>query len=275
MTLFRDSTPLTVPRSSQNSVFVILLTLMFWIFFNNGLSGGSLLYARRSSKGARLYLPILNFIPSVIGCILCVYIVLQRSWPGFADCEGILAIDAAAISLGTASIVGILVTRVYYAWMRHNWLLYLGGVLILANFAVSVSIPFAMPMRTDENGTCRGTAKTYWPIIKFSTDIVTNIILSGLYLYVLTRAFRGGFSTSVYAELRHEGFISTFLVIVSSIVSTTIVILDLVPDNSIYVYGVDILINATLVNQMLCRRHKNGSSHTRSANHMRRINSVA
>ncbi|RKP09071.1 hypothetical protein THASP1DRAFT_29128 [Thamnocephalis sphaerospora] len=130
-----------------------------------------------------------------------------------------------------------------------------------------------MPMQIDENGTCHAVIATQWLLAKFVTDITGNVILSGLYLYVLGQAFRAGFSASLYDELRHEGFIATFLIIVSSTTTAVIVLLDLVPNNAVYVYGIDTLINATLINRMLCR-HRNNGSQTRSANDRQRLDSI-
>ncbi|RKP07219.1 hypothetical protein THASP1DRAFT_30967 [Thamnocephalis sphaerospora] len=259
MSFFNDRTQMTVSNNVQNSVFVIMLTVMFWMFFSNGRNGCSLLYARRHTRGARLYVPVLNIVPNLIGAIICAYVAVQRAWPGFANCSTITALDAFEIALGTTSIVGILFIRVYYAWMRHRWLLFLGSTLIFANFIVGTVSFFAMPVHADENGTCIMVTEAYWPLTKFITDIITNLTLSGLYLYVLSRAFHAGFSTTLYAELRHEGFIATFLVIVSSTATAVIVLLDLVPGNAPYIYGVDTLINATLISRMLCRRHNSGS----------------
>ncbi|RKP07894.1 hypothetical protein THASP1DRAFT_24021 [Thamnocephalis sphaerospora] len=269
-----DQTPLDAPRRVLNPSSVTVLTVMFWIYASNLHDGSRLLYARRHAKGPRLYVPMLNIVPNLIGVVICAYILMQRSWPGFASCSSIFVIDAISVSFGTASIVGILVTRAYYVWMRHRWLLYLGGVLIFATFAIGASALLVLPMHTKEHSTCQATIDARWLLAKFVIDIVTNVTLSGLYLYVLSRALREGFSTSLYAELRHEGLISMFLVVVSSIVTAIVVLLDLLPGNAVYVYGIDILINATLVNRMLCKRRGNGSC-TSSTGEQQRICSVA
>ncbi|RKP09080.1 hypothetical protein THASP1DRAFT_23045 [Thamnocephalis sphaerospora] len=228
MSLFRDDTLLSMSHSVKNSVLVAMLTVMFWICVSNCREGASLLYARRHTRGARLYLPMLNIVPSLVG--------------GFANCTVILALDAAALALGASSIVAILFTRVYYAWMRHKWLLYLGSALIFVNFSVSIAILSAMPVDTDKNGTCSIPMNTYWTFAKFIVDIVTNLVLSGLYLYVLGRMVSSSSSVSLYRELRHEGFLYTFLVIVSSVATSVVVILDLLPGHALYVYGVDVLL---------------------------------
>ncbi|RKP09073.1 hypothetical protein THASP1DRAFT_29130 [Thamnocephalis sphaerospora] len=264
MSLFHSHVPLNVPRDMRNSAFVVLLTVMFWVFFSNARQGCALLYARRHTRGTRLLVPVLNIIPNVIGGVICFYVEIQRAWPGFANCDTILALDATAISFGTASIAAILFIRVYYAWMRHKWLLQLGGVLIFATFFVGVSGFFTLSIYMDKNGSCLVKMDAYWTLAKFVVDIVTNITLSGLYLYVVSRALRGGFSTALYVELRQEGLVSAFFVVLSAIITAVAVLLDLIPENSTYVYGVDLLVSATLVNRMLCR-HRNSSSHMRTA----------
>ncbi|RKP09788.1 hypothetical protein THASP1DRAFT_28407 [Thamnocephalis sphaerospora] len=267
MSFFQGYVLLAAPEVAQNAMFVILLTLMLWTFLNNIYKGVGLLYARRYTRGTRLYVPILNTVPNLICCPTSAYVLLHCALPGSVNCDVNLAMDAAAVSLGTASIVAILFIRVYYAWMRHRWLLYLGAVLILATLVVGASSFFALSMHTDKNGFCLAKTNTYWTLAKFTTDIVTNLTLSGLYIYVLGRVVRGGLSVSLYKELRHEGLVATFMVIASSILAALVVLLDLLPDNALYIYAIDILINATLINQMLCRRRNSDNVRPRDEPH--------
>ncbi|RKP09075.1 hypothetical protein THASP1DRAFT_29132 [Thamnocephalis sphaerospora] len=259
MSLMRNREPLIVTRSVQHSIYVILLTLMLWVFLSNLYDGVRLLYMRRHTRGTRLYVPILNIIPNLACCFTSAFVLIQRVWPGFTTCEVVRVLDVVSLAFGTSSIVAILFIRVYYAWMRHRWLLYLGGVLILATFVVGVTGFFALSMYADEKGTCLTSMDKHWSLAKFGTDIATNLTLSGLYLFVLGQMLRRGFSTALYEKLRHEGMLSAFLVVISAIITAVIVLLDLASDHSVYIYGVDLLISATLINQMLCKNRGSGN----------------
>ncbi|RKP07974.1 hypothetical protein THASP1DRAFT_23954 [Thamnocephalis sphaerospora] len=159
------------------------------------------------------------------------------------------------MALGVTAITTILFVRAYHIWMRRTWMLLLGSFLVFVNFMVGVAIYPSFSVHMDESHSCWMGTNTLWSMAKFAADIITNVVLSGLYLRVLSQTRHSGFSAALYQELYREGFVSAFLVILSTVITAIFVFLRLAPDYEPFIYGLDIVINTTIIGRMLYQRH--------------------
>jgi hypothetical protein len=234
-----DLAELTLDQLKLNSVLIIVLCCIVYVFTLNLISASKLFYRRRHYFNLRFLLAILNLIPNVIGVITSTYVLLARSYPGSGSCHTIHILDASAIAFGTTSIAGILFFRAYCLWLRHQWLLWLGIILILCNFILGVTVYCCLPMYETEDHFCLVDFEPSWGVSKFLTDLITNLTLTGMYLYVIRRILRAGTNVGLYRRLYREGFIATFLVILSSFTVAVICLLDLVTGYEPYLYGID------------------------------------
>ncbi|RKP07344.1 hypothetical protein THASP1DRAFT_30841 [Thamnocephalis sphaerospora] len=255
--LFDDTTPQKLPPIVVNSVIILILTITVYVFVYNLYCSARLLYTRRRSSGARRTIPVLNVVPNLVGSIASAYALVQRAWPGAGTCQAIAALDVLTIACGVPAITAILFIRAYYTWMRHKWLKYLGGSMVFATFVVNISLFPLLPSRPDGKGYCLIEANRTWAMFKLGAETVSNVTLSGLYLIVLRQMARSSLSVPLYKKLYREGIFSTFFVVVSSMVPAIVVSLKMAPSIEPFIYGADIVINATIINHMLCRNMKN------------------
>ncbi|RKP07975.1 hypothetical protein THASP1DRAFT_23955 [Thamnocephalis sphaerospora] len=258
MSLSNDHTVLTVQFGILDSMTTLLLTITCWVFLSNLYEGTRFLYRRRQDVGPRRLMPMFNVIPNLVGGITSIYALGQRVRPGFANCNVLGLLNMSVMALGTPSITAILFIRAYYTWMRQAWLARTGFLLVFVNAIVGVTLYPALSIYADESESCWMGTNTMWSTAKFTSDMITNIILSGLYLRVLRQMLRNGFSASLYRELYREGLVSTFLVIVSVIITAVIVLLRLVPGYEPFIYGLDCKCQQGAC-AMICQRISKGN----------------
>ncbi|RKP06599.1 hypothetical protein THASP1DRAFT_31585 [Thamnocephalis sphaerospora] len=249
-----DHTLIAASFSALEVSTTLVLTGTFWLFFTNLCSSARFLYARRHATQARLSIPIFNVVPNLIGSVTSLYALAQRAWPGAANCTMLFVLNTAMLAFGVSSITAILFIRAYYTWMQRTWLSHVGVLLVAASFAVGFSLFFVVPVHADEDKFCWVGTSISWSMAKFAIDMITNVTLSGLYLYVLRQTLRNGFSVPLYQKLYREGLVATFLVIASSIITAVLVLHRVAADYAAFIYGLDAVLNATIVNWMLCQR---------------------
>jgi hypothetical protein len=251
MSLSDDPTLINASFQLIDRLMTIALTWICWLFLDNLYHAILLLYTRRHVKGPRIYISILNVLPNLIGAIASGYAMLQRMKPGMANCRLMLLFDAAVVSIGISAITAILFMRAYYTWMRRRWLRIIGSILVFANIAIGVSMYFSITVYTDSDNYCWMNIPLAWSTFKVTVDVITNLILSGLYLYAVRQIMCNGISTSLYRNLYREGLLATFAVILSSVATAIIVMLGVIESYEAFVYGLDVVLDATIVSRIL------------------------
>jgi hypothetical protein len=234
---------LEVPFGILDVATTIVINWLLWLFLSNLWYSCNILYRRRRDSSIRICIAILCVIPNLFCCLACTYLLIQRVWPGFANCHLLVVFSTTSLCFGVASITAILFIRTYYIWMRHNWLAYVGVIAVISNFSIGVWLYFAMPIYSQKYSQCWIAYDFTWSIGKFIVDMCTNVTLSVLYLRVLHKIIKeesvaDGYR-KLYLKLYQQGLLSTFTLIISSITTTILAILELAPDYNPFLYAID------------------------------------
>ncbi|RKP08765.1 hypothetical protein THASP1DRAFT_29434 [Thamnocephalis sphaerospora] len=245
---FKRHAVIHVHYGAIDHILTIVCTLIFWRFVLN-LSGAVCTAHQRGWTVVRS----LNAVPNLVGVLTLLCVIGQQLLPGIIDCTLMMAVDAAALSVGLGGITAVLLARAYYSWMRERWLLHTGSVVVAMNVITGALSFIATPVNKDPSGQCWIILDTRFVFAKAAVDMATNLFLSGMYLIVLRRMMRGGISAGTYAVLYREGMVDTLAIIASSWLTLIVMAGRLVPGYDAYIYGADLAFSATVINHMLAR----------------------
>ncbi|RKP04605.1 hypothetical protein THASP1DRAFT_33609 [Thamnocephalis sphaerospora] len=188
----------------------------------------------------------LNLIQTIVGVIACVCAVMRGLMPWTISCHGTTYSAILDLYVGTSSIVGILFAKAYYGTRRSRAVLCLGVMSIFLTFAVGFVANWSQA--TFEYGArrCAMALDYRWIVAKFSVDIISNVSLSGCFLYTMWMQCRNR-KHHIFWMFFQDGLIYGFGVIISNVIVTTLVLtMRSLAFWHAHMYGIDYCMISTL-----------------------------
>jgi hypothetical protein len=267
--LFTDDASIQLAKA--HFTHVLLLTLLFWGFSRNVITGFKLLYKWRNGEKICFWIRVLCLFPNISGCVLCASMLISHIWPDLGNYSLILISTTCTITLSTSSTTIILFTRAYYIKMKSRRCIYIGGFILIGNLLHSLRIYHSVSPYRDEDQSCRFEVSSDWVAVKLTIDIITNFVSSGIYLHILDKQIReliryrnsfhsdcenqtlldSGQQSQQHGRTRREdnlmrfsqlfryGIIATLIVTISSVVTSSIVLAKAETHASLYIIITD------------------------------------
>ncbi|RKP06038.1 hypothetical protein THASP1DRAFT_32131 [Thamnocephalis sphaerospora] len=247
-------------RSEYHRIVMAMLPVLLLLlrFIYNTYMAGVMLYNRRESVFW------LNFIQAAIGVVAAICALLRGLAPWAIACRDVAHSSEADMYIGTTAIVGILFAKAYYSTNRSRIVFCIGALAVTLTFAVGLASVWAMVTFEYGSGRCAMALDYRWIIAKFAVDILSNISLSGCFLYVMWMQSQK-LKRHIFWMLFQDGLIYFFGTIVSNVIATTMVLtMHSLTFWHSHIYAFDYCIVSTLICWQMWQAKKRQARKTRT-----------